>query len=358
MTYTKSKLRCGIAGHGVIGKRRQTHIQANPHFTVTAVCDATYDEAGGEFPDGVRFYKTYQDLLAKEDLDVLFVCLPNNIASETTIAGLQRDLHVFCEKPPGRNVQDIEAVRAVEATKPHLKLKYGFNHRYHYSVMEALNIIRSGRLGKIINLRGVYGKSAFTPWPRPQATGSAKDDMKAWRTSRAIAGGGILLDQGIHMVDLMTLFAGEFTEIHSFVSNGYWQHDVEDNAYALMRTADGVVAMMHSTATQWQHRFRLEISLTEGSLELSGILSGTKSYGTERLTVVAREDRTNGLPPEQSTTYVQDDSWQMEIDEFAEAVVLDKTVEIGCSYDALTAMRVVQGVYNADPEWRQFIAVE
>jgi len=69
---------------------------------------------------------------------------------------------------------------------------------------------------------------------------------------------------------MMRLFAGEFVDVHSYVTNDYWNHDVEDNAYALMRSEHGVVAMLHSSATQWRHRFNLDITLTQGALDLSG----------------------------------------------------------------------------------------
>ena len=150
--------------------------------------------------------------------------MPNYMAAKVTVAGLERGLHVFCEKPPGRDVSDIARVREVEAAHPGQKLMYGFNHRYHDSVRDAKRIIESGELGSVIDMRGVYGKSKMIRFDAD------------WRTKRDLAGGGILLDQGIHMVDMMRLFAGEFTDVHSYVTNDYWNHDVVDNAYALMRT--------------------------------------------------------------------------------------------------------------------------
>lgn len=129
---------------------------------------------------------------------------------------------MFCEKPPGRTVDEVRQVIAVERRHPGLKLMYGFNHRYHDSVRDALEILRTGQLGRVIGMRGVYGKSKLVTFTQP-----------LWRTKREIAGGGVLLDQGIHMVDLMRLFAGEFVDVHSFISNSRWGYDVEDNAYAL-----------------------------------------------------------------------------------------------------------------------------
>ena len=258
-----SKLRVGIAGYGVVGKRRRYFIDRNPRLRTTAVCDRTFP-GDGVFEDGVRYYTDYRRLL-DEQLDVLFVCLTNDVAPEVTIAGLDRGLHVFCEKPPGRDLRDIVCVIRRERQHPGLKLKYGFNHRCHESVREALRIMESGDLGQVLNLRGVHGKSKLLAF-----------DGSDWRTKRALAGGGILLDQGIHMVDMMRLFGGEFTEVHSFISNSYWRHDVEDNAYALMRTEDGVVAMLHSSATQWRHRFHLEIALTRGGLTGTFYTSGNE----------------------------------------------------------------------------------
>ncbi|MEO5335347.1 MAG: Gfo/Idh/MocA family oxidoreductase [Magnetospirillum sp. WYHS-4] len=336
-----TKLRIGIAGYGVVGKRRRKFIDLRDDMATVAVCDRNF-EGKGELADGVPYYTNYRDLLAGEALDALFVCLTNDVAPEATVAGLEKGLHVFCEKPPGRNVTDIEEVIAAEARHPHLKLKYGFNHRYHDSVKDALEIVRSGRMGRVVNMRGVYGKSKFISF------GAHSD----WRVQRAVAGGGILLDQGIHMVDLMRLFAGEFVEVHSFVANDFWGHDVEDNAYALMRTADGAVAMLHSTATQWRHRFSLEITLQKGGLILSGILSGSKSYGAETLTVIDPDDDDQGDPREVTTRYNHDPSWADEIAEFADAILRGGSIASGTSDDALRTMQLVYRIYCADPEWK------
>ena len=333
-----SKLRVGIAGYGVVGKRRRQFIDEHPALECVAVCDRKLN--GARMTDGVRAHADYRGLLA-EKLDVLFVSLPNDLAPDVTVAGLEKGLHVFCEKPPGRTIADIERVIAVERTRPKQKLKYGFNHRYHDAVREALKLTRSGELGALINLRGVYGKSAII---------SFESD---WRTQRKEAGGGILLDQGIHMVDLMRLFAGDFVEVKSFVSNTFWNHDVEDNAYALMRSGNGAIAMLHSTATQWRHRFQLEMSFAKGALMLSGILSGSKSYGEERLTVVRRGADDRGVPPEQSMSYIEDNSWRDEVAEFAEAIRTDAPIVNGSSLDALKTMTLVYRIYCADPAWRE-----
>jgi predicted dehydrogenase len=333
------KLKVGIAGYGVVGRRRHQFINQHPSLEVTAVCEQRFAEDYPK-PEGLECFANYKELLLS-DIDLLFVCLTNNIAAEVTIAGLEKGLHVFCEKPPGRTVEDIRQVIETEKRYPELKLKYGFNHRYHDSVREALKIIASGELGEIINLRGVYGKSRIIPF------------SGGWRSKRELAGGGILLDQGIHMVDLMRLFCGEFEEVKSFVSNNFWGHDVEDNAYALMKDTKGRIAMLNSSATQWQHRFNLEISLTEGYIELHGILSGSKSYGEERIVIGHRDDESsNGQMENRTINFLEDNSWRDEIFEFADAVIGNRPIESGSSRDAIETMKLVYSIYYNDPEWR------
>jgi predicted dehydrogenase len=332
--------RVGIAGYGVVGRRRHDCVRRDARMQVTAVCDRGFSQ-GQTAPAGVRALATYTQLL-EEPLDVLLVCMTNDLAAEVTVAGLKRGLHVFCEKPPGRTVADVQRVIEQHRRRPQLKLMYGFNHRYHESVQDALRLVHSGELGRIINMRGVYGKSRLITF-----------NQSDWRTRREIAGGGVLLDQGIHMVDLMRLFAGEFVDVHSFVSNAHWGFDVEDNAYALMRTADGVVGMLNSSATQWRHRFHLDINLSGGSVILGGILSGSKSYGAETLTVVrADPQRDGGDPREVVTRYNHDPSWDEEVRAFAAAVIDGAPITSGTSDDALETMRLVYRIYYADPHWR------
>ena len=333
------KYRVGIAGYGVVGQRRRNFIDSNPHFITTAISDVTFNKKRKQ-QDGLVAYPDY-NLLLDHDLDVLFVCLPNYLAADATIKGLNKGLHVFCEKPPGRDVNDILNVIETEKKKIGLKLKYGFNHRYHDSFIEAGKVISSSKHGRIVNIRGVYGKSRIIPF------------HGGWRSQRNLAGGGILLDQGIHMLDMISSLAGDFDEVHSFISNEYWKHDVEDNAFALMRSKNGCVAMIHSTATQWQHRFRLEITLKDAMIELTGILSGSKSYGEEKLKIIPRNDGSvNGAFNEISKVFLQDNSWKREIDEFAEIIVKNKKVVNGSSRDALKVMQLVQKIYFSDKKWR------
>ena len=339
------KLKVGIAGYGTVGKIRHKYIDAHPDMNVTALCDQNFSQEL-KASQGVKCFNSYKQLLA-EKLDVLFVCLPNYLAPEVVINGLRKGLHVFCEKPPGRDIQDIVNVIKIERQWPHQIMMYGFNHRYHYSVKDAFKIIKSGELGQIISLKGVYGKSKIIRFDSD------------WRTRRIESGGGILLDQGIHMVDMIRLFTGEeFQEVYSFISNSFWKHDVEDNAYAIMKAESGIIAMLHSSATQWRHRFNLDIIMTKGAIILSGILSSTRSYGAETITVVYSEDNDEGDPREETKRYNEDISWRDEVNHFADIILKKVPMQHGSSIEALKTMQLVFKIYKADKEWSEKYSIK
>jgi len=151
----------------------------------------------------------------------------------------------------------------------------------------------------------------------------------------------------------MRLFCGEFDEVKSFISNDFWKHDVEDNAYALLKDKKGRIAMINSTATQWQHKFNLEITLSQGYIELHGILSGSKSYGEEKIVIGKRDENSdNGQMESNTIKFLQDNSWKDEIFEFADAVINNTPIISGTSKDALETMKLVYKIYYNDAEWR------
>jgi len=334
------KIKVGIIGFGKIGKIRKKIIENNPDLLLEGICDPVQP-----LQDDVKckFFKKYQDLL-NLDIDAVFVCTPNKFTPEIVMYALNNKKHVFCEKPPGRNLDDIHNIIKAEKNNNELKLKFGFNHRYHDNVIEAKSIIDSGRSGKILWMRGIYGKSGGVNFE------------KMWRSNREIAGGGILLDQGIHMVDLFRTFCGDFQEVKSFVTNSYWNLDVENDVFAILRNKKNQMAMLHSSSTQWKHTFSLEISLEKGYVNLYGILSSTRSYGQGERLVTARKQFENesfavGNPQENLAYFSQDKSWEREIEDFVDCIKNDKKITVGSSKDALKAMELVYQIYNADSKW-------
>lgn len=262
--------------------------------------------------------------------------LPNYLASQVTIDFLKKGVHVFCEKPPGRNPNDIKKVILQEKKNKKVKLKYGFNHRYHESIKLAKKIIFQKTYGDVVNIRAIYGKSKIVTFKKSD-----------WRAKRKFAGGGILLDQGIHLLDLLYYFVGKFEKYKSFISNRYWKYDVEDNAFGLMKNNKGVIASIHSTATQWQHKFSMEISLSQATLLLHGILSGSKSYGKETITIISKKNKIR-----KKIFYSKDNSWKQEIDEFAEIILKNLKVKTGNSEQALDVMNMVYKIYKDDKSWK------
>ena len=221
--------RIAIIGLGGMGNNHTLAVQAEDNCQLVGGAEIDIERARSwKERFGVNaVFDSYEKMLDQLEPDILINATQSSLHCAPTLAAARRGIHVFCEKPPGRDLEDIARVIACEKNHPELKLKYGFNHRYHHSVRDALSTLKSGELGKVINLRGVYGKSQIVTF------GKQSD----WRTNRDLAGGGILLDQGIHMVDLLRLFSGDFVEVKSFISNGFWNHNVEDNAYEIGRAS-------------------------------------------------------------------------------------------------------------------------
>ena len=331
MSSAADRRRVGVVGYGAVGRRRRAAIDQHPELVTVSLCDPAH----APFVDGLPCAAELPALLAHE-LDALFVCTPPDVAPAATMAGLAAGLHVFCEKPPGRCAADVVAVRAVEAGHPGRALMYGFNHRLHGSVQRAHALVASGALGRVVSARGVYGRSFVA------------DPSDGWRGDPARAGGGILLDQGIHLADLLLWFAGPFAEVHAFVGRGVHGLPLDDDVHALLRTADGVVASLHSSAAEWRHRFALDVALTHGALALTGLRTPGGSYAPERLVVRRRGDGP-GLFTETSEDFADDPSWALEVAAFARAARTGAPVEHGASRAALAVMELVDRIYAADP---------
>ena len=335
MTY-----KVGIVGYGVVGKKRHAALKKIHDFEVTSLSDISF-----EYEDNLlnlNCYSDYKDLIKNEDLDILFISLPNNHAASASLLGLKKNLHVFCEKPPAKTLSELIPIKE-HLEKTDLKLMYGFNHRFHSSVMHAKKIIDSGELGEILNLKGNYGKSKMISF-----------NQTDWRTDREKSGGGILLDQGIHMLDLMNYFAGGFNNIFSIIQNTFWNFDVEDNAFVLMQNDDGIIGQLHSSATQWRHTFNLDITLKKGSLILGGLLTSSKSYGEETLKIIyADPDNDKGNPKEEVIHFDEDISWDMEIKCFTDAVRNSDKKKNGSIDQAIEIMDLIEKIYKADPIWKR-----
>ena len=335
-------MRVAIIGLGIIGLRRKIFIDKNNFFKLTAISDIKFNKKFST-RNQVNYYRNYNDLINNENLDAVFITLPNYLASRVTITCLKKNLHVFCEKPPAKSLSEIRKVKKIKLAKKNLILKYGFNHRYHSSIRIAKKISDSRKFGKIINFRCVYGKSKIKTF-----------EVGDWRSKRKYSGGGILLDQGIHMLDLILYFSGNFSEFTSYISNKYWNYNVEDNAFILMRNKNGVVASLHSTATQWQHKFSMEITFQRGFIDLKGILTGTKSYGKESITMISKKDVEKNKEGKK-LFFSKDSSWKDEVNEFAKLIFYKKKKYFGNIYDAENVMFTLDRIYRSDKKWYKYL---
>lgn len=331
-------IKVGIIGLGKMGHIRAREVGKHPATVLIAGADPDSSKYS-DFPT-VACSSDYRDVLNSE-VEAVFICTPNRYTPEIVVAALDAGKHVFCEKPPGCTIQDIKAIMVAERRNPDLKLKFGFNHRYHAGIREAKRIVKSGRLGHILWLRGIYGKSGGAGFEQ------------SWRSLKEISGGGILLDQGIHMLDLFRFFCGDFNEVKSMVTTAYWNINVEDNAFVLLRNNAGQIAMLHSSSTQWKHRFNLEICLSEGYLLVDGMLSSTQSYGNETVTAARNYSDAgfaNGKPREEVIYFDTNPSWELENIGFVNCIQRGIPVTSGTSEDALKAMQMVYAIYQNDQE--------
>ena len=199
---------------------------------------------------------------------------------------------------------------------------------------DAKGLVDGGALGRVLWLRGVYGKSGGDGFEH------------SWRNDPKVSGGGILLDQGIHMLDLFRYFAGEFTEVQGLLTNAFWDVPVEDNAFVLLRSESGPIAQLHSSATLWRHTFRLEVGLADGYLVMSGLLSKSGSYGRESLLIGRRPSRPGGSLREDVVYYDTDPSWDAQVRHLVDCIREDWPVSDSNSSDALAVMKLIAQVYR------------
>ena len=285
----------------------------------------------------------WRETLALDKPDAMIIATPNKFSAAIATEAVTLGMHVLCEKPLGRNIHEARELVAA-AIANHVVLKTGFNHRHHPAIHKAHELTVSGVIGPVYFIRCVYGH------------GGRPGYEKEWRASRDVCGGGEMLDQGVHVVDLFRWFLGEFDEAYGIAPTFYWNMEVEDNAFAFFKTATGQIAQMQTSWTQWKNRFTFEIYGEAGYLIVSG-LGG--SYGTETLTIGKRKINRDSAPiylggvPEEETIVFdgQDISWELEWEEF-KAAIRENREPLGSGRDGLEANRMIAAVYLSAKENR------
>jgi predicted dehydrogenase len=327
-------MHCLIFGFGYMGKIRYRVLREHPDVDRITVVDPGVDVEkanmnGVLLPAGAP--------IPWSDVDAVFVCTPNNVTAQLSVQALKNCGNVFCEKPPGRDWDDFATIAEAAAETPDHCLMFGFNHRLHPSILAAKSLIGAEGLGNPLYVKATYGKSGGVAY------------RESWRNKMELSGGGILIDQGIHMLDLFQFLIGPMRVTDALMVDAFWGCGVEDNAFVLLRSESGVPAFLHSSATLWKHSFRLEVGCRDGYLIASGLLSKTGSYGREQLVIGKRqfedEAMAVGNPREEIIHFDRDESWDREVNEFIAAVKEKRQPVHGTLDDARRVMEVIRDAY-------------
>jgi predicted dehydrogenase len=322
------QLKTAIIGCGLIGNKRAKALGDCP---LTVAVDTNLTRAkqlAGQFP-GCQSYDDWRSAVKRPDVDLVIVATTNDILAPATLAAVEAGKHVLVEKPAARNAAELEPVlRAAE--KAGVTVKVGFNHRFHPAFQKMREIVDTGMLGPLMFLRARYGH------------GGRLGMEKEWRGNPQIAGGGEMLDQGVHLIDLSRWFLGDFPLVSGRVENYFWDWTVEDNGFAMLRTAQRQVAWIHATCTEWKNLFSFELYGKQGKLHVEG-LGG--SYGVERLSFYRMLPQMG--PPE---TIIfdspgEDSSWKAEFGHLKHCIQTQSQPS-GSLPDALAALRIVDQLYQ------------
>jgi predicted dehydrogenase len=320
-----------IIGAGRIGMKRAVALRKfdNCRLMVTVDVNRNAAEAlAAEF--GGEIETDWKKVVTRNDVHVVIVATPNKFLTPISIAALENEKHVICEKPLGRNTGESKKIIGA-AAKSGMLVKTGFNHRHHPAIARAKQLLENGEIGSLCFMRCRYGHGGRPGYDRE------------WRADRDLSGGGELLDQGIHVVDLFRWFAGDFDEAFGYTATYFWDMKVEDNAFAIFKKKDGIIATMHTSWTQWKNVFSFEIFGKDGYLVIEGIGG---SYGPETLKVGKRKLE-SGPPDENIFEFPDGDiSWEEELKEFISAIENNRE-PVGNGLDGHKANRMIEAVYES-----------
>jgi predicted dehydrogenase len=316
-----------IVGCGLVGEKRAKTLSK---AKLVACADILFERArrlAATF-DAALATSDWREVLKRDDVDVVIVSAFNNILAEVTQEAVEAGKHVLVEKPAARNARELKPVfKAVQSTGK--KVRVGFNHRYHPALLKARELFESGVLGELMFVRGRYGHGGRIGYEHE------------WRANPALSGGGELIDQGVHLVDLARWFLGDFSEVKGFAHTYFWQMPVEDNAFMLLKTAQNQTAFLHVSCTEWKNLFSFEIYGRNAKLHIEG-LGG--SYGMERLSYYRMLPQ---MGPPETTIWeypMGDNSWQIEFQEFLEDIRLDRTPSANLG-DAQATLTIIEKIY-------------
>lgn len=320
--------RVAIIGCGLVGEKR---IRLLAPGQVTVTCDLNLDRAKklAALSPGCEATDSVEQALASPNVDCVMIATLNASLAPLSVQALRAGKHVLAEKPGALSLREMEEVEAASKQSGAL-YRIGYNHRYHPAMLKARELLASGALGPMMFVRGRYGQGGRIGYE------------KEWRADPKLSGGGELIDQGVHLIDLAGIFLGEFTQVDGHVATYFWNMPVDDNAFLSLRNRDGKTAWLHASCSEWKNMFSLEIYGRDGKLHMEG-LGG--SYGLEKLTWYKMLPQ---MGPPETTVWEYprgDESWKIEMQEFFEDIRLKRTPVPGLK-EAKEVLRVVGRLYG------------
>jgi len=322
-----------IIGCGQIGQKRLHSLSSRHRLVAVADIDRERAEQFVRESQKPAVVIDWRGAINRSDVEVVIVATTHNFLAPITLAAVEAGKHVLVEKPAACRLGELEPVISA-AAKRGCCVEVGLNLRFHPALQKAREIVDSGALGMLTTIRGRYGHGGHLGYDRE------------WRSDPQIAGGGELIDQGVHLIDLARWFLGDFTQVSGFTSSYFWQRPVEDNAFLLLRTIEDHAAWLHVNCAEWKNLFSFEIFGHDGKLQIDG-LGG--SYGVERLTYYRMLPE---MGPPETTIWeypFEDRSWRLEFDAFVRAIEQGAPPPASLR-DAKAALDIVQQVYRMNQE--------
>jgi len=300
---TQHPLGVAIVGCGLIGNKRAGALRRGQ---LRFACDTNLKKASalaGKFP-GCEAGSDLGAMLESESVSLVIVAATNAALGPVALSCLKAGKHVLVEKPGGLHSSELKEMLAVAEARE-LRVAVGYNHRFHPAIQKARELVDSGILGPLMFLRGRYGHGGRVGYETE------------WRADPALSGGGELIDQGVHLIDLAGWFLGEFSLIEGHACTSFWKMAVDDNAFLSLRTPTGQTAWLHVSCTEWKNLFSVEIYGRDGKISIEG-LGG--SYGMEKV-IWYKMLPEMGPPETTSWEYPRaDQSWAAELESFQEDI--------------------------------------
>lgn len=322
-------MKYAIIGCGLIGRKRLAALP--PGSELAVACDLQKQRAEGlaQLSKTGRVETDFAKAVNDPQVEAIIVATLNSTLAPIAAAAIRAGKHVLVEKPAGICSREVSELQTL-AAQNHVQVRVGFNHRFHPTFQKAREIFDSGALGPMMFLRGRYGHGGRIGYE------------KEWRADPKLSGGGELIDQGVHLIDLASWFLGSFEKVEGHAATYFWKMPVDDNAFLSLRTATGQTAWLHVSCTEWKNMFSFEIYGRDAKLQIDG-LGG--SYGMERLTYYKMLPQMG--PPETSAWEFPggDNSWRLEMEVFEEDIRQKRRPNPGLA-EAYATLKVVEAIYS------------